>query len=326
MNNIPILSARMPDGTVVDIPALVGRTGATIAKVERTAGTGKAGEVDTWTITMTDGKTHNFTVTNGMDGDGGTEWAYMAKSYAAGGTGTREGEDTDNAKYYAEQAGTAVKDYVNKGGDTMMGDLTIKKALPTLIQEVVDSTAFAKVMKNANESNDFGLDLIDGVDEANYTKLTLRHDSKELLLIRTEDGQPVSEQRLYHEGDKPDGLADGDTTLTLKGTGDTEDMVTLRHNGVDYAMFGQHSKPRGQYTGNGSSQTIDTGGLGNVCVVTSNDGIMALVTGSGMFYGSGTTNPTIKDMSVAKFEAGVLTLNTSAYINAPNIIFTYQVL
>ena len=31
----------------------------------------------------------------------------LAKSYAVGGTGTREGEDTDNAKYYAEQAKNA---------------------------------------------------------------------------------------------------------------------------------------------------------------------------------------------------------------------------
>lgn len=28
----------------------------------------------------------------------------LAESYAIGGTGTREGEDTDNAKYYMEQA------------------------------------------------------------------------------------------------------------------------------------------------------------------------------------------------------------------------------
>lgn len=30
--------------------------------------------------------------------------AVTAKSYAIGGTGTRDGEDTDNARYYADQA------------------------------------------------------------------------------------------------------------------------------------------------------------------------------------------------------------------------------
>ena len=36
--------------------------------------------------------------------------ALGAKSYAVGGTGIRDGEDTDNAKYYSEQAETAVED------------------------------------------------------------------------------------------------------------------------------------------------------------------------------------------------------------------------
>ena len=36
--------------------------------------------------------------------DGYTETSLLAKSYAVGGTGTREGEDTDNAKYYNIQA------------------------------------------------------------------------------------------------------------------------------------------------------------------------------------------------------------------------------
>lgn len=31
-------------------------------------------------------------------------WNYLAESYAHGGTGKREGEDTDNAKYYSEQS------------------------------------------------------------------------------------------------------------------------------------------------------------------------------------------------------------------------------
>ncbi len=32
------------------------------------------------------------------------KWNYLAESYAHGGTGKREGEETDNAKYYSEQA------------------------------------------------------------------------------------------------------------------------------------------------------------------------------------------------------------------------------
>ena len=47
-----------------------GQKGSSIEKIERTAGNGAAGTVDTYTITMTDGSTHDFHVYNGMDGMG----------------------------------------------------------------------------------------------------------------------------------------------------------------------------------------------------------------------------------------------------------------
>ena len=56
--------------------------------------------------------------------------ADLSKSYAVGGTGTREGEDTDNAKYYKEQAraiaGGGVTTFNGRGGDVepQAGDYT----------------------------------------------------------------------------------------------------------------------------------------------------------------------------------------------------------
>jgi hypothetical protein len=47
-----------------------GEDGVGVANVERTSGTGAPGTVDTYTITMTDGKTYEFTVYNGADGSG----------------------------------------------------------------------------------------------------------------------------------------------------------------------------------------------------------------------------------------------------------------
>ena len=47
-----------------------GPAGSSIEKIERTAGTGAAGTVDTYTITLTDGSTHDFQVRNGADGEG----------------------------------------------------------------------------------------------------------------------------------------------------------------------------------------------------------------------------------------------------------------
>ena len=56
--------------------------------------------------------------------------ADLSKSYAVGGTGIREGEDTDNAKYYKEQAraiaGGGVTTFNGRGGDVepQSGDYT----------------------------------------------------------------------------------------------------------------------------------------------------------------------------------------------------------
>ena len=56
--------------------------------------------------------------------------ADLSKSYAVGGTGIREGEDTDNAKYYKEQAraiaGGGVTTFNGRGGDVkpQAGDYT----------------------------------------------------------------------------------------------------------------------------------------------------------------------------------------------------------
>lgn len=47
-----------------------GNPGSSIQKIERTAGTGAAGTVDTYTITLTDGRTSAFQVRNGADGQG----------------------------------------------------------------------------------------------------------------------------------------------------------------------------------------------------------------------------------------------------------------
>lgn len=47
-----------------------GPAGSSIAGIERTAGTGAAGTVDTYTISLTDGRSHNIQVYNGADGEG----------------------------------------------------------------------------------------------------------------------------------------------------------------------------------------------------------------------------------------------------------------
>ena len=66
-----ILKVRLPDGTVVEIPAIVGPVGVGIKEIalKSSSETG-----NTYTVTMTDGKTYDFTSPRGpagKDGDDG---------------------------------------------------------------------------------------------------------------------------------------------------------------------------------------------------------------------------------------------------------------
>lgn len=79
------------------------------------------------------------------------DYAILSKSYAVGGTGTREGEDVDNAKYYYEQA-----KYISQGGNGLvpLGSIAFEN-LPT--EDIITNAMY-------NISNDFTSDerFIDG--------------------------------------------------------------------------------------------------------------------------------------------------------------------
>lgn len=61
-----LLKLGIPQG----IQGKTGDPGSSIRKIERTDGTGAAGTVDTYTVTLTDGSTTTFQVRNGADGQG----------------------------------------------------------------------------------------------------------------------------------------------------------------------------------------------------------------------------------------------------------------
>lgn len=61
-----LLKLGIPQG----VQGRTGDPGSSIRKIERTAGTGAAGSVDTYTVTLTDGSTTAFQVRNGADGKG----------------------------------------------------------------------------------------------------------------------------------------------------------------------------------------------------------------------------------------------------------------
>lgn len=70
------------------LASLVGDTGATGNGIASIVKTGTVGLVDTYTVTMTNGSTADFTVTNGLDGVDGTDVDHIAQTSGTGAAGT----------------------------------------------------------------------------------------------------------------------------------------------------------------------------------------------------------------------------------------------
>lgn len=98
-----------------------------------------------------------------------------------------------------------------------------------------------------------------------------------------------------------------------------------------YNIFGEHNKPAGTYTGTNSTttQTIDTGGTGDVILVqlTGSGGGMALVSKAGAICKKN-SDSTVYALSAdkAKFIGGVLTLATNDYALNRAYGYNWQVL
>lgn len=94
-----------------------------------------------------------------------------------------------------------------------------------------------------------------------------------------------------------------------------------------YRIFGEHNKPSGSYTGNGSAteRTIDTGGIGEVCIISTGT-TCGLLTNGGFIGKNGTTVVTLPKTE-ACFEAGKIKLATAnATVNYNGSTITYQVI
>ncbi len=97
-----------------------------------------------------------------------------------------------------------------------------------------------------------------------------------------------------------------------------------------YRILGDHNKPTGSYTGNGSAtaRTINVGGIGGWLGVCSGSYIIGIITQNGaMFFN--TTNSTVKCFPVAqaKYISGVLTISSADdLLNKNGSAYHYQVL
>ena len=104
------------------------------------------------------------------------------------------------------------------------------------------------------------------------------------------------------------------------------ELVEYKNNATAYYnILHTGNKPSGSYTGNGSAEyrTIETGGIGNCCVVYGGTNHAAYLTPIGAFFHSGGTMAFTSDVSFAN---GVIRLGNAYIINTASTTYNYQVL
>ena len=100
----------------------------------------------------------------------------------------------------------------------------------------------------------------------------------------------------------------------------------ISHNETEYKIFGEHNKPSGSYTGNGSAteRTINIGGVGQILLVISYQGLVILKNDIGFAV---TPDGVKRIQGTNSFSNGVLTLKEiTTYLNQNGLTYTYYVL
>ena len=120
-------------------------------------------------------------------------------------------------------------------------------------------------------------------------------------------------------------VANGDKRIQLRGHVDG----TLKWNNGN--IFGEHNKPSGSYTGNGSAteRKIATGGLGSVIAIFAGNGsYWGIASRHGGVFFPNVTNGTIKvfDGCIYFYEGSLAMVSNSTVFNASGVTYNYQVL
>lgn len=151
-----------------------------------------------------------------------TDKATLAKSYAVGGTGTRAGEDTDNAMYYMNQAKAQTGDIPTKLSqmENDAGFITI--AVDNLINYYKSSQLYTRTEVDAKLSAipKFAIVAVDALPTENISETTI------YLLKEQESGTNKCSEWVYMNG-AWEKLGDIDIDLSgyLKKTGDGSNLT-----------------------------------------------------------------------------------------------------
>ena len=186
-----------------------------------------------------------------------------------------------------------MKNYLPLTGGTLTGNINIKKDTPILLFRYgSNNSGFAATQAN-------NVSILRNTNDAN-------------------DNSNKREIRLFNSNY----LSSIQRALQLYDTIDGTDF--------SYAIFGEHNKPTGSYSGNGSAtnRTVEIGGIGSILLVVGSNGYLSFVTVSGSFgiTGSGTSMTVLKKSECA-FSVGVLTMaSASNFLNASGITYYYRLL
>lgn len=182
---------------------------------------------------------------------------------------------------------------VSKAGDTMNGDFYINKLYPTILLGDSGGKYAQTFIQNANH----------------ITWITTRND--------------IGDNSNYR------GIIVGDSE-SYTNLKNAVRAVEKKNGGAVqyYNLYGEHNKPNGSYTGNGSAtqRTIDTGALGGTIRISgSTTGVMAILTPAGGIIRNGSSVVAVAS-SEASFENGVLKIALADKINVNNETYYYQVM
>ena len=151
-----------------------------------------------------------------------TDKATLAKSYAVGGTGTRAGEDTDNAMYYMSQAKAQTGDIPTKLSQLENDSGFVTIAVDNLINYYKSSQLYTRTEVDAKLSAipKFAIVAVDALPTENISETTI------YLLKEQESGANKCSEWVYING-AWEKLGDIDIDLSgyLKKTGDGSELT-----------------------------------------------------------------------------------------------------
>ncbi len=180
--------------------------------------------------------------------------------------------------------------FLPTAGGTLTGDIAIQKESAPRIR-LKTETGETSIYRNADSTKNYGLTIGDSATAGGIAQLNMNAANPTNTALR----------------------------LTLTPAGGTAKT---------YAIFGEHNKPTGTYTGGGSTKTVSVGGVGNMLLLYGNE-MLALVTPTGAIckmYDSNTLYGL--GASYLGFSGGKLTISgtANANFNASGVTYNYQVL